>query len=149
VQQQTAQTLATALGRSEMRIAREKDLDASQAATHDLVVMGIPTHPLLKRALQDRVTLHPQGFDLNGDAYRAPTDCFFGVWPHPLSQEHTMAVMLYGNQRHLETIARKIPHYGRYSFLVFAEATNRVKGTWPTVSSPLVYDWPPAPPDSP
>lgn len=149
VQQRTARTLATALGRSEMTIAREKDLDSSQAATHDLVVMGIPAHPLLKRAIQDRLTRHPQGFDLNGQAYRAPTDCFFGVWPHPLSQEHTMAVMLYGSQRPLETIARKIPHYGRYSFLVFAETTNRVKGIWPTASSPLVYVWPSVPPDSP
>lgn len=148
-QQQAARTLASALGRREMTIAREKDLDFNQAPTHDLVVMGIPEHPRLKRALQDRVTLHPQGFDLNGEAYRAPTDCFFGVWPHPLSQEHTMAVMLYGNQRHLETIARKIPHYGRYSFLVFAETTNRVKGIWPTASSPLVYDWPSDPPGSP
>ena len=149
VQKQTARTLASALGRSEMTIAREKDLDANQAATHDLVVMGIPEHPRLKRAIQDRVTLHPQGFDLNGQAYRAPTDCFFGVWPHPLSQEHTMAVVLYGSERHLETIARKIPHYGRYSYLVFAETTNRVKGTWPTASSPLVYDWHSVPPDHP
>lgn len=149
VQQQTAQTLAAALGRSAMTIAREKDLDSNQVATHDLVVMGLPAHPLLKRTIEDHVILHPQGFDLNGETYRAPTDCFFGVWPHPLSQEHTMAVMLYGNQRHLETIARKIPHYGRYSFLVFAETTNRVKGTWPTASSPLVYNWPAVPPDSP
>ena len=149
VQQQAARTLATALGRSDLTIVLEKDLDSSQAATHDLVVMGIPAHPLLKRAIQDRVTLHPQGFDLNGQAYRAPTDCFFGVWPHPLSQEHTMAVVLYGSQRHLETIARKIPHYGRYSFLVFKETTNRVKGIWPTASSPLVYDWPTVPPGHP
>ena len=149
VQQQTARTLASALGRSEMTIAREKDLDANQAATHDLVVMGIPEHPRLKRAIQDRVTLHPQGFDLDGKTYRAPTDSFFGVWPHPLSQKHSMAVVLYGSERHLETIARKIPHYGRYSYLVFAETTNRVKEIWPTTSSPLVYDWPSVPPDSP
>jgi hypothetical protein len=132
-----------------MTIAREKDLDSHQAATHDLVVMGLPEDPRLKRAIQDRVILHPQGFDLDGQAYREATDCFFGVWPHPLSQEHTMAVMLYGSQHHLETIARKIPHYGRYSFLVFAETTNRVKGTWPTASSPLVHVWPSVPPDSP
>jgi Peptidase family M1 domain len=148
-QQQTAQTLARALGRSEMSIALEKDLDANQAFTHDLVVMGMPAHPLLKRAIQDRVTLHPQGFDLNGQVYRAPTDCFFGVWPHPLSEAHTMAVVLYGSQHHLETIARKIPHYGRYSYLVFAETTNRIKGIWPTASSPLVHVWPGLSPDHP
>jgi hypothetical protein len=67
---------------------------------------------------------------------------------HPADQGQTMAVMLYGSQHHLETIARRIPHYDRNGFLGFAETTNRVKGTWLTASSPLVYEWPVVPPNS-
>jgi len=148
-QQQTAATLAHALGRSAMVIQREKDLTPDQMATHDLVIMGIPAHPLLKRALLGKITLRPEGFDLNGHAYNAVRDCFFGVWPHPLSRDRMMAVLLYGSENHQETIARKIPHYGRYSYLVFMDTTNQVKGNWPTTASPLVHVWPAAPVETP
>ncbi|QIK39213.1 M1 family peptidase [Caldichromatium japonicum] len=39
----------------------------------------------------------------------------------------------------LPALARKVPHYGRYSYLVFAgpQATNRIKGLWPPGESPL------------
>jgi len=139
-QRQTAATLARALGRSEIAIVQEKNVDPDQLATNDLVMMGVPAHPLLKRTLEEKITLHPDGFDLNGQAYDAGQDNFFGVWPHPLSEDHTMAV-LYGSATHQARIARKIPHYGRYSYLVFAETTNKVKGNWPTTVSPLVHVW--------
>jgi Peptidase family M1 domain len=141
VQQQTAATLARALGRSDMIIQREKDLAPDQMVTHDLVIMGGPELPLLKHALQNKITLRPGGFDLNGQAYNADRNCFFGVWPHPLSKDHIMAVLLHGSENHQERIARKVPHYGRYSYLVFAETTNQVKGNWPTIASPLVHVW--------
>jgi hypothetical protein len=39
-------------------------------------------------------------------------------------------------------VARKIPHYGKYSYLVFRGDRNREKGVWPVVSSPLIVQWP-------
>ena len=37
-------------------------------------------------------------------------------------------------------LARKLPHYGKYSYLAFSgdEPTNSAKGQWPAVGSPLV-----------
>jgi len=37
-------------------------------------------------------------------------------------------------------LARKLPHYGKYSYLAFTgkEPTNVAKGQWPTVNSPLI-----------
>ncbi|WP_245232565.1 M1 family metallopeptidase [Thiorhodococcus minor] len=39
-------------------------------------------------------------------------------------------------------LARKLPHYGKYSYLVFSgpESTNRIKGQWPSGKSELVLD---------
>ena len=39
-------------------------------------------------------------------------------------------------------MARKLPHYGKYSYLAFegAEPTNIVKGQWDTTNSPLVVE---------
>ncbi|MBK1718301.1 peptidase M28 [Thiocystis violacea] len=41
----------------------------------------------------------------------------------------------------LPALARKLPHYGKYSYLVFSgpEATNRLKGPWPSGDSNLVH----------
>ena len=46
----------------------------------------------------------------------------------------------------LAGLGRKLPHYGKYSFLGFrgAELTNTVKGQWETTDSPLVEDLRPA-----
>ncbi len=40
----------------------------------------------------------------------------------------------------ITALARKVPHYGKYGYLVFAgpEAVNQVKGEWPAAASPLV-----------
>ncbi|WP_295392812.1 M1 family aminopeptidase [uncultured Thiodictyon sp.] len=41
----------------------------------------------------------------------------------------------------LPGLARKVPHYGKYGYLVFVGAApdNRVKGQWPSGDSPLVH----------
>ncbi len=46
----------------------------------------------------------------------------------------------------LPGLGRKLPHYGKYSYLAFegSEPTNVVKGQWATVDSPLRFDLRPA-----
>ncbi|MEJ2638724.1 MAG: hypothetical protein P8010_04035, partial [Desulfosarcinaceae bacterium] len=41
-----------------------------------------------------------------------------------------------------QSVLRKIPHYGNYSYLAFNQATNILKGTWAVTGSPLRVDWP-------
>ncbi len=38
-------------------------------------------------------------------------------------------------------IARKVPHYGKYSYLAFDNGKNCVKGNWSAGKSPLVAHW--------
>ncbi|WP_456406682.1 M20/M25/M40 family metallo-hydrolase, partial [Caldithrix abyssi] len=44
-----------------------------------------------------------------------------------------------GNPQAVKGLARKLPHYGKYSYLAFsgAEPTNIAKGQWPIINSPL------------
>jgi hypothetical protein len=37
--------------------------------------------------------------------------------------------------------ARKITHYGKYSYLIFREGRNIAKGSWPMEDSPLERRW--------
>lgn len=51
-----------------------------------------------------------------------------------------LAWLATGDAAALPALARKLPHYGKYSYLSFtgAEATNRLKGQWPSGDSALV-----------
>ncbi len=50
-----------------------------------------------------------------------------------------MAWLTIGNDQAGPGLSRKLPHYGKYSYLAFegAEPTNVAKGQWPAVNSPL------------
>ena len=39
--------------------------------------------------------------------------------------------------RQINVVGRKVPHYGKYSYLVFEDGTNIAKGSWEVLSSPL------------
>jgi len=45
-----------------------------------------------------------------------------------------------GNKKSIDGLVRKLPHYGKYSYLAFEgdEPTNIAKGQWPVFNSPLV-----------
>jgi hypothetical protein len=141
-QREVAETLARGLGRNKLTLTLEKDLDPAAMGDQDLLVLGVPRNPDLRQAVAGTMSLGTEGFTLQGTSYDAARAGFFGVWRHPLSEGRIMAVLAHGSERHRVTVARKIPHYGRYSYLVFEEATNRVKGVWAPTDSPLVVTWP-------
>jgi hypothetical protein len=39
--------------------------------------------------------------------------------------------------RQIGVVGRKVPHYGKYSYLVFEDGTNVARGSWDVLSSPL------------
>ena len=78
---------------------------------------------------------------LPGGSHAPAQDASFAfVVRHPADPD--LAVGWLGATRAdaLPGLARKLPHYGKYSYLGFtgAEPTNVVKGQWPAVGSPLV-----------
>ena len=147
-QREAAETLARGLGRNRLTLILEKELDPETMRGRDLLVLGVPRNPDLRQAVAQTMSLGAEGFTLQGTSYDAARAGLFGVWRHPLSEGRVMAVLAHGSESHRVTVARKIPHYGRYSYLVFEEATNRVKGVWAPAASPLVVSWPEDPEDA-
>ncbi len=62
-----------------------------------------------------------------------------GVARHPGNPELSIALLASDNPAAMRGLARKLPHYGKYSYLAFSgdEPTNVAKGQWPLVGSPL------------
>ena len=58
---------------------------------------------------------------------------------HPNNPAAVLVFLSTDNKEAIEGLARKLPHYGKYSYLVFegTEPTNVGKGEWETVNSPL------------
>jgi len=46
-------------------------------------------------------------------------------------------VILTGDYVSLPRLGQLVPHYGKYSYLVFSGAKNVAKGQWPVTESPL------------
>ncbi|MBU0473863.1 MAG: M20/M25/M40 family metallo-hydrolase [Bacteroidetes bacterium] len=58
---------------------------------------------------------------------------------NPKNLNEVIALLSIGNEKAIDGLVRKLPHYGKYSYLAFTgdEPTNSEKGQWPVVSSPL------------
>lgn len=77
---------------------------------------------------------------LNGEAVSHKADTFFAVWR---SEDAGLRALYWSpTLAEAQRVARKIPHYGKYSYLGFDQATNIIKATWPVTDSPLRVTWP-------
>ena len=58
---------------------------------------------------------------------------------HPANPDQALGWLAAGQAAALPGLGRKLPHYGRYSYLAFTgdEPANMLKGQWPVVHSPL------------
>jgi len=58
---------------------------------------------------------------------------------HPKSPASVLVLLAIDNKEAVPGISRKLPHYGKYSYLVFegTEPTNIAKGEWGSANSPL------------
>ena len=64
----------------------------------------------------------------------------------PDDETRTMVFMAPGKKEAIPGLVRKLPHYGKYSYLAFEgdEPVNIAKGQWPVVNSPLIKIFDPA-----
>src|SRR6266702_233176 len=58
---------------------------------------------------------------------------------HPYNPDSVVIYVSASSEAAADALARKLPHYGKYSWLVFAgdEATNEATGEWPVGDTPL------------
>jgi hypothetical protein len=63
------------------------------------------------------------------------------VFEHPYAKNRVAALFMPLSSRYADIVARKVTHYGKYSYLAFENGKNQDKGYWPVKNSPLVYAW--------
>ncbi|MBW2411548.1 MAG: M1 family peptidase [Deltaproteobacteria bacterium] len=137
----TAGLLALSLGLKRYEFATGNSVSPAQLQESDLVIMGRPEQKSLLRRLPSQIEMDSSSFTFNDKVYDQISDVFFGVFAHPTADNRVAALFWPLSDKYAEATARKITHYGRYSYLVFQNGKNQEKGVWPPDSSPLVYEW--------
>jgi len=66
--------------------------------------------------------------------------CFVLTVYNEQNTEYNLAFIALDNKAAIEGLVRKLPHYGKYSYLGFEgdEPVNVAKGEWPVLNSPLI-----------
>ncbi len=133
---EAAKVILEALGRDDVPLLREETTSPGQLAAHDVLYLGAPEGSGHLPPLPKGLSLGPRAFTLEGTAYDAPGDAIFVVLPHPADAGRVCAVFLPLSPGAAAEAGRKVPHYGKYSYLAFSSGVNRAKGTWePTASA--------------
>jgi hypothetical protein len=80
---------------------------------------------------------------INKTTYPAANNSFVTIIRNPGNPKLTVGFLSAANAKASEGLGRKIPHYGKYGYLVFDgdEPTNVAKGEWPVLDSPLAYSF--------
>ncbi len=139
----TASRFGRALGAERMEMITAAQWSPVTARRPNIVFMQAKglSPPVDMGAIGPSVT--EEVFALNAASFERRRHTYVGVHPHPGRPEGFMAFYLFGRDEDRHRIATKVPHYGRYSYLVFEGGRNVAKGTWPAVRSPLNHTWPP------
>jgi len=133
--------LAESLSLKKFRILSEDELKERDWNGQDILLVGLTESGSPPFKKPEGLVLQKQRFKVNGKDYDRPSDSFFGVFRSSVHEERVVALFQPLSEKNADEVARKITHYGRYSYLVFREGRNEAKGTWPVRESPMVYHW--------
>jgi len=133
-----AQDLLRGLQWNRAPVLSEKEYLAQRPVNHDLLILGWPESRVLRPELPDGIRITGQQFTIDDKLYAETGDVLFMVLDS-LQTRRVAGYFVTGSVGAAEDAARRIPHYGRYSLLVFRNGQNQIKSTWEPVKSPLKY----------
>jgi hypothetical protein len=143
----TAELLLTSLNQDPRRLVREDQVDPASLGSGSVLFYGWPRSERLRALLAAR----PEGLVLDSDRFALPgvfsskgADCLFAAFGDPLQPGKLVALFLPttgSGETSAAAAARKLTHYGKYSYLTFSQGVNQTKGTWTTSRSPLIVDF--------
>ena len=136
----TAQMLRRALGLTNVRVVAETAGEPETAA-ESRVYIGFPATAAAFLKAPWPVALSSGRFSVNERTFSEPSDTFFGVFDDPQDRGKVVGLLYPVHDRYGPLVARKVTHYGKYSYLAFEKGNNAAKGVWPVTSSPLMVNW--------
>ena len=141
---QAYEILLEGLDHAGIRIVSEKEAESKLGREKNFLFFGMPRSEKLKSFFSSaprEVRLSSNGFSVNGVS---GTDTLFLVFKNAQNRGGITALFFPAPSASINSIttaAMKITHYGKYSYLTFANGTIRQNGTWKILHSPLAFDF--------
>jgi hypothetical protein len=117
----------------------EEDISTDALKGHDVLFLGWPVNPTLRPPLPDGLVVENGGFSFAGKWYANGDAVLFAALPHPSDPLRTTAVFVTQSAAAAVQVVRKIPHYGKYGYLIFTGGEIRTRGGWPVTQSPTFH----------
>ncbi len=95
----------------------------------------------LAELLPGSTAIGDRQFRIAGESFDRATHTLVLVVPHPHARDEAVGLLLASDPESAAGVWRKLPHYGKYSYLVFEGTSNVAKGTWEVERSPMVMVW--------
>jgi len=95
----------------------------------------------LTEQLPAGVRIERQRFVIEGREFDRAGHTLALALPHPNVRDEAIGLLIAFDGESLRGVWRKLPHYGKYSYLVFAGTQNVAKGVWDVERSPMVMIW--------
>src|SRR5579871_120661 len=133
--------LAKAWARDGVETITDTELDALPADRAVWVLgAGNKFAPVVADALKSYgASLDAAGLRTANATYEGSARSLVVAVRHPSNPDLAVIYVSASSEAAADALARKLPHYGKYSWLVFAgdEATNEATGEWPVGDTPL------------
>jgi hypothetical protein len=130
--------LLAAMRQDRAPLRSEREILPNDLQGYDVLFLGWPSTPDLQPHLPPGLQISRNSFRLNNEMFTDTDAVLFAALPHPSDPERTAAVFLPLSSQAAQQVARKIPHYGRYSYLVFSGGEILSRDTWPVTESPTL-----------
>ncbi len=134
--QEASRDLLRGLQWHQADVVSEKVYLAAPPAGRDLLFLGRPMSPALQPELPQEAGTSQGSLPIPAKLETDNSDVLFMVQQKE-EGDHVIAYFLPGSVAAAKDTARRIPHYGRYSYLTFRDGRNLLKMTWEPVNSPL------------
>jgi len=98
--------------------------------------------PVLEKAIEGYdAALDSSRYRFGNESAEGPDKSVVVTARHPQRIDQILVWLKAGSPAAMPGLARKLPHYGKYSYLIFEgdEPSNTIKGQWPVIGSPLDF----------
>jgi hypothetical protein len=136
--------LLESLNQGRIPVRKEDQVNPSDIRGRDVIFFGRPRPATLRWLLPSEpngIRLLADGFSYDGAAGEGSGDCLFAVFKDP-DRKGKLSAIFYPVEgtaaESVDTAARKITHYGKFSAVSFADGTNCSKNIWAVTQSPLI-----------
>jgi len=105
-------------------------------------VLGEPSWSAsLRERLPRDVGIDARSFTVGGQSYARAGHTLVLALPNPSLPDEALGWMLAPDPAAAVAVGKKLTHYGKYGYLVFAGSENVAKGVWDVERSPLKIVW--------